>query len=331
MKRQKIAALTTLALILASLGGVFVQGQPPEVSAKLVEQADLVEQQIRTLIDLVYSNETALQAIEEFDLTEQLEGNVSLFDEGVVNLDMAHDALEVAEYEVAFDYAKEALGAFREAFSSIHTILCDAGVQKCTLIDSQGLLEAVARALNKISNLRGVLTADSTEALGLLDQAEGYLNLNVARQMLLAGNADQVVSKLSSATQLISQVYAYLKTQAEENNAWRINNYCERILERAQERFSYGNQQGINAIDYLQPLGYQSEAQFMEALQTTTQLAQRQSEFTQDAIQLLETAEQMLQQMNQALETEINRRQGGTGNGGTGEGGNGSGQGYIGP
>jgi hypothetical protein len=311
-------------------GQAQIQATPAE---ELVEVADRAEQQVENLIDLVYANETALQKIEDAGLLDELEDNVTLYGEGVANLTAAHNALEIADYEGAVDYATEALSVFREVFSSIHVILEAAGLQKGHLVDNQGLLEAMTRELQRIDRLRDILPEDATEEIKqLLDDAEALLDIDAARTLLFEDKATEVVSNLQAAKQLISQVYDYLKAQAEESNMWRIGNYCEGVQERIRERFQQGNQTGVDFTAVLESLGYQSENQFMETLQNMIQTAQGKTGDFKNALQDLEAICQMVQQMDQALMQEMQRHQGGSGSaggdsgygsGGMGSGGNG--------
>jgi hypothetical protein len=278
----------------------------------------------------VYANETALQQVEDVGLIDELESNVTLYDEGVGKLAEAHNALEIADYAGAVDYATEALSAFREVFSSIHVILEAAGLQKGHLVDNQGLLEAMTRELQRIDWLRTILPEDAPEEIKqLLDDAEALLDIDAARALLLEGKETEARSNLQDANQLVSQVYRYLKEQAEESNTWRIGNYCERVQERIRERFRAGNQTGIDFTTVLESLGYQSENQFMETLQNMIQTAQGKTGDFKSALQDLDAIGQMVQQMDQALTQEMNRYQGGNGpaggDGGYGSGGMGSG------
>jgi len=295
-----------------------IQATPAE---ELVELADRAEQQVKNLIDLVYANETALQKIEDVGLLDELESNVTLYGEGVGNLTVAHDALESADYEAAVDYATEALSVFREVFRSIHIILEDAGLQKGHLVDNQGLLEAITRQLQRIDRLREILPEDAPDEIKqLLDDAEALLDIDAARALLLEGKETEVISNLQEAKQLISQVYQYLKEQAQESNSWRIGDYCERARERIRERFRYGNQTGIDFSAVLESLGYQSENQFMETLENMIQTAQGKAGDFKNALQDLEAIGQMVQEMDQALTQEMHRYQGGNGQGGGDDG-----------
>jgi tetratricopeptide (TPR) repeat protein len=335
MKKRQLAVLAMVVSVImaaAPVSAIFYgQGQIQATPAEeLVELADRAEQQVKNLIDLVYANETALQKIEDVGLLDALEGNVTLYNQGVGNLTAAHNALEIADYEGAVDYATEALSIFREVFSSIHMILEDAGLQKGHLVDNQGLLEAITRQLQRIDRLREILPEDAPEDIKqLLDDAEALLDIDAARALLLEGNANEVISNLQEAKELISQVYDYLKEQAEESNAWRIGDYCERVRERIRERFRYGNQTGIDFTAVLESLGYQSENQFMETLENMIQTAQGKTGDFKNALQDLDAIGQMVQEMDQALTQEMNRHQGGNGSagggGGYGSGGMGSG------
>ena len=335
MKKRQLAVLAMLVSIIVAAapasailyGQAQIQATPAE---ELVELADRAEQQVKNLIDLVYANETALQQIEDVGLIDELESNVTLYGEGVGNLTAADDALEITDYEAAVDYATEALSVFREVFSSIHVILEAAGLQKGQLVDNQGLLEAMARQLQRINRLRELLPEDAPDEIKqLLDDAEALLDIDVARALLLEGKADEVISNLQEAKELISQVYDYLKAQAEESNAWRIDSYCERVRERIRERFRQGNQTGIDFTAVLESLGYQSENQFMETLENMIQAAQGKPGDFKNTLQDLEAIGQMVQEMDQALTQEMNRHQNGYGSGSDGSG-SGSGNGNIG-
>jgi tetratricopeptide (TPR) repeat protein len=328
-KRQLIVLAMLVSVIMATApastilyGQAQIQATPAE---ELVEVADRAEQQVKNLIDIVYANETALQKIEDVGLLGELENNVTLYEKGVGNLTAAHDAFEIADYEGAVDYATEALSIFREVFSFIHTILEAADLQKGHLVDNQGLLEAMTRQLQRIDRLREILPEDAPDEIKqLLDDAEALLDIDAARTLLLEGNAAEVISNVQEAKELISQVYDYLKAQAEESNAWRIYGYCEGVRERIRERFRQGNQTGIDFTVVIESLGYQSENQFMETLENMIQVAQGKAGDFKNALQDLEAIGQMVQEMDQALTQEMHRYQGGNGQAG-GDGGYGSG------
>jgi hypothetical protein len=329
-KRQFIAlALLVSVLMTAAPASAILYGQAQIQKApaeELIEVADKAEQQVKNLIDLVYANETALEKIEEVGLRDDLEGNVTLYDEGVTNLTSAYDSLETSDYDAAVDYATEALSVFREVYSSLHVILEAAGLQKGNIVDYQGLLDAMTHELQRIDQLRDILPEDAPDNIKqLLDDAEALLDVDAARALLLEGKDSEVRDTLQEAKQLISQVYQYLKEQAEESNIWRIQGYCERVQVRIRERFRAGNQAGIDFTTVLESFGYQSENQFMETLQNMVQTAQDNADNFQKALQDLEAIGNMVQQMDQALNQEMQRHQSGNGSGGMGSGGPGAG------
>jgi hypothetical protein len=330
MKKRQLVALAILVSVLMTAapasailyGQAQIQKAPAE---ELIEFTDKAEQQVKKLIDLVYANETALEKIEEVGLRDDLEGNVTLYDQGVTNLTAAYDSLETSDYDAAVDYATEALSVFREVYSSLHVILEAASLQKGHIVDYQGLLDAMTRELQRIDQLRDILPEDAPDNIKQLDDAEALLDVDAARALLLEGKDSEVRDTLQEAKQLISQVYQYLKEEAEEFNIWRIQGYCERVQERIRERFRAGNQAGIDFTTVLESFGYQSENQFMGTLQNMVQTAQGNADNFQKALQDLEAIGDMVQQMDQALNQEMQRHQGGNGSGGMGSGGPGAG------
>ena len=323
MKKSRIAVLILLATVIVSVAPVsavfYAQSLESTRAEKFVELADRAGEQVKDLIDLVYANETALQIIEDAGFLDEFEGNVTLYEAGVENVTNAYAALEIEDYEGAIANATQALRVFREVFSSIHIILCNSGLEKGQLVDAQGLLEAMRRAIEKIERLRELLPEDATEALGLLDEAETYLEIDLAIMLLLEGKFSEVVYNLTQANQLIIQVYQYLKEEAEITNGLRIWKYlegCERHRERLRERFRFAANEGINVDAFLESLGYQNEAEFMQTLENMIQNAQGKTEEIKNVIQELEVIGQAIREMDQALTQEMNQYRARYGSGG---------------
>lgn len=314
MKKSRIAVLILLATVIVSVAPVsavfYAQSLESTRAEKFVEIADRAGEQVKDLIDLVHANETVLQIIEDAGFLDEFEGNVTLYDEGVENVANAYAALEIEDYEGAIANATQALRIFREVFSSIHIILCNSGLEKGQLVDAQGLLEAMKRAIEKIERLRDLLPENALEALDLLDEAEAYLNIESAMALLLEGKVSEVVYNLTQANQLIIQVYQFLKEEAEITNSLRIWRYlenCERNRERLRERFRFAANEGINVDAFLESLGYQNEAEFMQTLENMIQNAQGKTEDIKNVIQDLEAISQAIREMDQALTQEMNR------------------------
>jgi hypothetical protein len=324
VKASKIAIVTILATIIvmaAPVSAAMFHGQSESVKAeKIVELADKAGQKVENLIALVYVNETALEMIENATLLDELEGNVTLFDEGTANVTAAYDALEAEDYEGAVANATQALEIFREVFKSIHVILCDSDVQKEQIIDGQGLIVAMQRALERIERLRELLPEDATEALELLDNATIYLDVDTARLWLLDGNVTETAYNLTQANHLISDAHRYLKTQAEQGNLNRIRNYLqvmERIRGRIRERLELAGTEGIDVDDVLQSFGYENATQFEEAFQNMTENAQENMADIKNTIMEMKQFGRTMKEMDKALAQEIrhNRAQDGVGQG----------------
>ena len=332
LKKNRVAAIAILASIILAMAPVMFLAQGQIQSAPALQVVGLAEraaQHVQNLIDLINADDDAQTKIDTVGLSEEFEANVTLYETGgLQNLADAKEALSISEYDVATDYAVEALRVFREVYSSIHVIMNTAGLQRTDLIENQGLLEAITRELQRIERLREILP-DGTpqEILDSLEEAEE--SLNDAKALLLSGDVTAARSAFLDAKLGISEVYQYLKAQAEESNTWRLRDYCEGLQYRMRERFRYGRDQGVDFTGVLQSYGYQSESQFMDALQNRTQTALGEQNF-ENALQDTELASQMVQQMEQALNQEFSRQQGqngpgpgGSGMGGSGYGGNG--------
>jgi len=330
MRPNKIAIAIILVAIVAMAApasAAMYHGQSESDKAeKIVEVAEKAGQKVENLIALVYVNETAIELIENATLLDELEGNVTLFDEGTANVTAAQYALETEDYEGAIANATQALEIFREVLRSINTILEDSDVQRGQIIDGQGLLVAMQRALDRIDRIRELLNEDATKALELLDNATIYLDIDEARLWLLDGNVTETAYNLTQANRLISEAHHYLKDQAKESNSWRINNYIcqmERAQERVRERYQYAGDEGIDVDSVLESLGYQNMNEFIETIQGMTENAQGNDDI-KDIIQELKEIGRTIREVDKTLAQEIGRHRA---QHGTGQGNNGSGNG----
>jgi hypothetical protein len=342
LKKTKVATIAILAsIILATTPAMLLaQGQIQTAPAQqIVTLAERAAQQIQNLIDMVNANEDALAQIDTVGLTDEFDANVTLYEiDGLKNLADAQEALTNSKYEDAVDSAVEALSFFREVYSSIHIIMKAADLERDDLIENQGLLEAITREQQRIDRLREILPVDAPQDIfDNLDVTEGLLS--EAKTLLLDGDVDAAKSTFLEAKENLSEVYDYLKEQAVDSNTWRLSNYCEQAQERIRERFRYGQDQGVDFTSVLQSYGYQTESQFLEALQNRIQTAQGEQNFN-IVLQDCEAVSQMVQQMEQSLNQEIGRHQAqngpagsdssgsGSGSSGSGSGKGGSGSGY---
>lgn len=332
LRKSKVAAIAIIVSIIlaASPAMILAQAQlQTEPAEKFVALAERASQQVQNIIDLIEANETAIDQIDAVGLIADFEGNVTLYEsEGLDKLSLAQDALGVPDYEAAVSHAIDALSVFREVYSSIHVILEAADLQKGHLLENQGLLEAITRELERIDHLKEILATETPQEIFILLEEANEL-LDEAKILLLAGDTTAAKSVFLEAKVKIAQIYQYLKTQAEETNTWRLNNYCEGLQYRIQEKFRYCRQQGIMFTNVLQSQGYESEAQFMLALQNKIQTAENEQDFNY-GIQECQAISQMVQQMEQALNQEISQHQGQYGESGSNFGYEGSGSGHSG-
>jgi hypothetical protein len=325
LKRSRIWLLATFAIaliIVAPASAMFAeQGQTPKnLTENMINLAQNASSQVKSLIDSIYADEKTLQKIADGDLAIQLEGNVSLYDQGVILLAQAETALENKDYDTSTASAQEAMQTFRQVFKSINLILIGAGLKTGNEFDTSSSLDSANRTLNKIARLRELLPSDATDQKSLLDQAEALLNLENIESLILEGKTSLVADNLRAANEIVNQIYLYLKLKAEEFNAIRICGYLgymEQERERLRERFQYAESLGINVGGIFQSLGYQNETEFMNTINSIAQNAGSQIGNLTTIIGELEILCQQVRQMNQSLTQEMNRYQEQHGQGGS--------------
>lgn len=311
LKPNKITIAIILVAIVAmaapASAAIYHGGQSESDKAdKIVQFAEKAEEKVENLIDLVNVNQTAFDIIQA-TFPDEWNGNITLLDEGKANVTAANQALLDGDYGWATANATQALETFREVLRSINTILNDSDVQKGQLIDAQGLIVAMQRALDRIDRIRDLLDEDATDAFELLDNAARYRDIDTARLWLLDGKVKETADNLKQANHLISDAHQYLKDQAEECNEKRINNYLDqmyRARERCREQEQNAGYEGVDVNSVLQSLGYQNMTEFIQKLQNMTQNAQGKDNI-QDTINDLREIGQTIREMDLALTQEI--------------------------
>jgi len=342
VKSRSIAVLVLMATVIMAIvpysGMVYGQNPSQEEdkeerkAEKLVEMADRAGQRVDNLIRLIFANETANKTITDAGLMDELEGNVTLFNEGVGSLTKAHNAFEVGDYQGAIANATDALRIFCEVFKAIHYIMEQAGVAKGRLIDAQGLIQAMQRALERIERLREIIEAmpeDYEEALELLNTAEQCLNITAARAWLLEGRVNETAHNLTQGNRLIAEARQYIKRKAKEMNTIRINNYlrgAEQATERIVKRLELASRKGLNVTAILESLGFANETEFREFLENMTKNAREKIEEIRKAIEDLKAIGETLRGIDHALARQVQYEHQGNGNG-QGNNGNGHGNG----
>jgi hypothetical protein len=312
MKTSKILILSILLtiVVMAAPASAYFSSQSTETKAeRMIEIVEGALDRVLDLVALVEADETAMEKITYAGLDDQFYGNVSLCEdgEGWIALEAAYDSLDIYEYEDAIDRAREALNIFRDVLRSIHVILCEADVEVGELLDPQILKEAIERSLDRITELRSILT--DTEMLTKLDEAEELLNQ--AQGLLEQEEIDAAKDNLMEANSLISQVCQELKQIAQELDPQRIRDYCEgayQYRERFRERFAQAGTEGFNVNGFLQGYGYQNEEDFLARFQEMIQNAEGTKEI-QNALENLEEIGRMIREMDQNLTQEMGHYQ----------------------
>lgn len=320
-KTKKIAVLTILVAIIALVVPASVVFSSQSIGNKtenIVEIAENAQQSLMDLVAFVTADADAMYLITEAELEDDFYGNVSLCveegttfgdwtaiedGEGWTCLEDANSALTTEEYEDAIDYAKEVLTIFRDAFRSIHVILCEAGVEIGHLLEPEILQEALDRSQERIDQLRDLLADE--EMLAVLNEAEGMLS--DAQAYLESENIDYAKDSLREANELISQVCQDLRQIAQELNPQRIRNYCEeafRYRERFRGRFREAENEGFDVDGFLQQFGYQNEDEFMTRFQEMIQNTEN-GEDLEDVFDDLEDIGYLIRQMDQNLTEEM--------------------------
>ena len=309
--RSKTVALSLLILLVCAMLPtiLFVNGQVNAgAEENLVNLAEQTGNQIQNVITAVYADENATARIENASLTNQFEGNVTLYQQdGLGKLAAAKEALANSNHELAANSALQALSTFRNVYSSLQSILDAAGLQDNAAINNQELMDAINREIQRIDTLQNLFAANATQEIKALFE-KTKTTLLEAKTALLEGKYDQAQALYVEAKQNTNQIYQYIKTQAEESDGWRLSGYCQMMQQRIQDSFRYGSDHGIDYSAALQKLGYQSENQFMQELQNKIQKAKSQSDI-KNAIEECLTINQMVQQMQQGLNEENNRQQ----------------------
>ena len=326
MISRKATTLTLLSLLFcAMLPVVLVNGQVNKsMEENMINLATQAGDQVQNLITQVTSNEQAIAKIESAGLSQQFESTLTLYQkEGLDKLAAAKEALADSNYDSAGDLALEALTTFKKVYISLNEILESADLTDHALIRNQELMEAINRQLTRINALENLIYQNATEQISNLETAKN--NLLEAKNALSNGNYEQAQTLYQKAKESITQIYQYLKTQAQDSNTWRLEGYCEKLQQQVRERFQYGNQNGVDFTSSLQALGYQSQNQFMQELQNKIANAESQSNID-NAIQQCLALNQMVQNTKQTLDQEINHQVGpnpfdeGNGPGGSGSG-----------
>jgi len=230
--------LALLVLVPASASYAQNQDGKGKQVEKFIELAERAKEKIELLINITYANATAIGTITDAGFFDELEANVTDFNDAAQNITNAYACLEQdpPNYEGATANITYAFGVFRDVFKAVKTILAESGVEKGQLLDGQGLIQAIERALERIEALEQIEELP-VEVEWLLGNATLYLNVTKAIEWLQLGMVNQTAHNLTQANKLISEAHKALKKTAGEMNTNRIRNYFK-VMSNFRERLS---------------------------------------------------------------------------------------------
>lgn len=317
ISKNKVATITILICTLLASTPLMVAAQTnraPPATTNMVNLAEKAAARVQNLIDMVQSNQNAIEKIEEAGLLSDFEDNITLFEtNGANKLADAKTALANADYQTAEENAIQALQIYRDIYCALHLILESVDLERGELVERQGLLVAITREQQRIQRLKDLLPDDVTqETLDKLQEAQD--KLAEARQLLLDGEAQQATIKFVEAKKILAEVHQYLREQGRETNTWRIRDYVEGLKNRIQQRLREARQRGFDIQDLLQSQGYQTENQLIAALQSRIQNADGEN-FVENMRNIRAVGE-MVTQFEQAINQRLNQAQNGLGRGG---------------
>ncbi len=313
-----IAALMLLIISFSSISVVLGQTSEETRANRIVEVAENAAEKVGDLIDIVSSNSTILEMIDDTELTNALDGNITLYNTGLENVTNANECLLVEGYDGATANATEALTMFREVYRSIHLILYEAEVTVGQYIDADELEEAIDRSLARVDELKELISEDAPIYDNLVEAEQLLLQ---AKTELLSDNIMDAKADLRAANVLISETCQYLKEAAQELNPSRIRDYCEdalQVRERFRERFGQAESEGFDVNGFLQGLGYQNEDDFMARFEEMVENTQK-TDNINDALGNLQEIGKTIRGMDSTLTHEMGQFRAMHGQGGSGQ------------
>jgi hypothetical protein len=300
--------LALLVLVPASASYAQNQDGKGKQVEKFIELAERAKEKTELLINITCANATAIATITSAGFFEELEANVTDFNDAAENITNAYACLEddPPDYEGATANITYALEVFRDIFKAVKAILAESGVEKGQLLDGQGLLQAIERALERIEALEAIEELP-VEVEWLLGNATLYLDVTKAIERLQLGMVNQTAHNLTAANRLISEAYKALKKTAGEMNTNRIRNFFK-VMNNTRERLS----KQVNKLN--DPSGLQETLSDVDDLIGQAQDAFDNEEYS-EALELLEDARALLDEVEQGLK-EQRRAENGNGKGG---------------
>ncbi len=281
-------------------------------SRKMLEIANRTATRIKYFIDKIYDNQSLIEELTNAGLIDDLEGNVSLFDDAKDLLKDALEAIELEDYEGAIANVTEAMKIFREVYRALHKITENYMVAMRNRVIALGLIVAMQRALQRIEQIERLVPEGDEETMSLLDEARQYLNITAAKEMLAEGNVTDVSHNLTEANHLINQAYKLLKKGARMRIWARMGRYLNNMESSCQKimaKILLAKRRGVNVSAILEELGYQNETEFREALLNMIMTARGKVEDIKKALLELHKISQTFWRMDRALTRHLHQHE----------------------
>lgn len=294
------------SVITPTLGvNMFIQVEESKRVENIINVAEKAKIRVESLINTVESNNTLINLISSVGLSDDFDGNKTLFKTGVSLLNDAKNAYNSGNYALALNYTMQALELFRVVFRNIHIIVCKAGgcLEREDVLKAEGLIVAMNRSRERIQNMYEIegLPEDVKK---ILSKAEEYLDITIARKLLAEGNVSGVAHRLAEAEKLISQAFSMIKSKAEEKSSERIEKFIAKFNETFEKMVGKAESLGVDATKVLNMFGlksiediYAMKNEFVNRIKSYIKLGQ-----FEKAINEMNKAREKLDEMNKEME-----------------------------
>ncbi|MEM1550296.1 MAG: hypothetical protein QW352_07050, partial [Candidatus Methanomethylicia archaeon] len=253
-----VMLMTFLSLVVAPTLGVngSIQVNDGKRVENMINIAEKAKIRVESLIATVESNSTLITLISSAGLSDDFNGNKTLFETGISLLNNANIAYNSGDYVLALNYTIQALDLFRMVFRNIHVIVCKAGgcLEREDVLKAEGLIVAMNRTRERIRNMYEIEGLPEA-VIEILSKAESYLDITVARKLLAEGNVSGVAHKLAEAEKLVSEAFSMIKSKAEEKVSERIEKFIVKFNETFEKVLSKAESLGVNATKVLNMFG----------------------------------------------------------------------------
>jgi len=150
----------------------------------IIKVANRIALRIEGFIKKIQDSSDILEKLENAGLIDDLEGNISAFEDARRLIDEASERLSVNDYSGAISLAKEALIKLRDVCIAIHRMTMKVqGVREEGR--AGGLIVAMKRSLMRLEKIKSLI---GEEDLQLVEEAKRYLNITEAKRLLAEGN-----------------------------------------------------------------------------------------------------------------------------------------------